>query len=252
MPNNLVFNEVAEQLKTLVYGSNAGIAVAIKVDGSGNVAIRGLAASTDTVSIGGVVTVTASAFDIRYLSASTDTVSIGGTVTVTASALDIRSLAADTDTVTVTASNFDIRSLNADTDTVSIGGTVTVTASALDIRSLSGVTDSIMIAGNIFTESSASITSGSGSHVTMTTDNSQQNLYSFYIRNTGEASITAKLQLSPVSNDNYFVDDLSGHTVIAANEKAVLVAQRYLKFSRVWYDTGTYTASFEIYYNAHV
>jgi hypothetical protein len=254
MPNNLIFNNVAEQLLTQIYGNNNGTPKAISVDASGNLNFRDLTGATDSVSIFGTVTVTTDTvaitstdLDIRDLSGATDSVSIFGTVTVT------------TDIVTVTSTDLDIRDLSGATDSVSIFGTVTVTtdivtvtSTELDIRKLSGATDSVIIAGNTFTESSATITSGTGASVTLTADCSQQSIYSFYVRNTGAAAITAKLQISPTISDAYFIDDPSGAVSIEPGASYVLVAQRFLKYTRLAYDTGGSTASFEAFFNAHV
>ena len=194
--------------------------------------IRDLSADTDSV------TVTATDLDIRDLSADTDS------VTVTATDLDIRDLSADTDSVTVTATDLDIRDLSADTDSV------TVTATDLDIRNLSGDTDSIIKAGNLFTASNATLTDITDTGIAMTIDNSEQDVYSFYVNNTGSAAVSVKLQISPTDNTDYFIDDGSSEVSVGAGEKATLVAQKYLRYTRLFYNASD-TATIETYYNAH-
>jgi len=220
MPNNIVFNDVASQLKTQIYGSNNGNIVPISTDENGN------------------ITLTATDLDIRDLSADTDS------VTVTATDLDIRDLSADTDSVTVTATDLDIRDLSADTDSV------TVTATDLDIRNLSGETDSIIKAGSLFTESNVTLEDITSTGIALSIDTSQQDIYSFYVRNTGAASVSVKLQISPTDSDDYFEDDSSSEVALDAGDRAILVAQRYLKYTRVYYNASD-TTTIEAYYNAH-
>jgi hypothetical protein len=235
MPNNLVFNNVADQLKSLVHGhTSTGLAIPLNVDTSGNVSM------------------TVTDLDIRSLTAATDTVSIGNTVTVEATDLDIRPLTGATDSVTVTATDFDIRPLTAATDTVSIGNTVTVEATDLDIRDLSAATDTISLGGRQFTESNITVGSFVGTGVVLQFDTSQQQEYSYYVKNTGSAVISVKLQISPTDNADYFVDDGSGEVSVAAGDKAVLVLQKYLRYTRVYYNSGAATATAEFYYNARV
>jgi hypothetical protein len=271
MPNNLVFNGIAKELQVLINGVDSGgnsRPLSTNTDGqlildtvtvtATDLDIRGLAADTDTVSVGGTVTVTATDLDIRGLAADTDTVSVGGTVTVTATDLDIRGLAADTDTVsvggtvTVTATDLDIRGLAADTDTVSVGGIVTVTATDLDIRALAGDTDSIQLSSRMFTSASTVLSGVNGSSEIFIQDTSEQSMYSFYVYNTGTNTVTVNLQISPTENTNYFVDDGGEVVSLEGSGKTVLVAKEYLHYTRLAYDTGGATCTFEVYYNAQV
>jgi hypothetical protein len=225
MPNNLIFNNVASQLQTTING----------VDGGG--IARPILTATDGRLDLGSVTVTAAAFDIRPL---TD----ADIVTVTATDLDIRPLTA-TDVVTVTAIAFDIRPLT-DADVV------TVTATDLDIRPLTAAADSIELGARAFTETNTGIDGVVGTGTVLQTDTSQYSLYSFYVNNTGDAAITVQLQISPTETDTYFVDDGSGPVSVEAGQKAVLVAKNFLRYTRVYYDSGTDTATAEFYFNGQV
>jgi len=90
--NNLVFNNTAKNLSAVVYGYDPNVLdyFPIAVDSNGLILF----------SPSGIVTVTATNFDIRYLNSSTDS------VTVTATNLDIRNLSGDTDSVTTYAKNY--------------------------------------------------------------------------------------------------------------------------------------------------
>jgi hypothetical protein len=223
-----------------------------------NLDIRDLSADTDSVAVIGTVTVTAENLDIRDLSATTDSVTVFGTVTVTAVNLDIRDLSATTDsvtvfgTVTVTAENLDIRDLSADTDSVAVIGTVSITAENLDIRNLSGVTDSIQLSSREFTESFASFVNVTDSAGVVMEDTSQQSMYTYYVNNTGSNTMTAVLQISPVSTSSFFVNDGDGPVAIGPGNKAVLVNAKYLHYTRLFYDTAGAQCSFSVYFNSQV
>jgi hypothetical protein len=80
MPNNLVFNYSAQELKAQIYGITSGATLTgILVDNNGVLQIGGGVTAT----IANTVTVTANSFDIRSLSAATDTVSVSGGITAT-------------------------------------------------------------------------------------------------------------------------------------------------------------------------
>jgi hypothetical protein len=131
-------------------------------------------------------------------------------------------------------------------------GTVTVTAEDLDIRPLTAASDSIMLGARLFSESNTTIAGVTDSAAIMQQDTSEQNVYSFYVFNTGENTVTVNLQVSPTTTDSYFVDDTSGAVGVAAGEKAVLVAAKYLQYTRLFYSTGGATCTFDVYYNAAV
>jgi hypothetical protein len=205
------------------------------VDGGG--IVRPILTAVDGRLDLGSVTVTAAAFDIRPLTAT-------DVVTVTAIDFDIRPLT-DADVVTVTATDFDIRPLT-DADVV------TVTATDLDIRPLTATGDSVGLGARAFTETNTTIDGLVGTGTVLQTDTSQYSLYSFYVNNTGDAAITVQLQISPTEADDYFVDDGSGPVSVAAGEKAVLVAKNFLRYTRVYYDSGAATATAAFYFNGQV
>ena len=90
MPNDLVFNQNAAELRTLIYGVNGDLYLPVAVDGDGKFLFSQLS----------VITVSAQNFDIRDLNAATDS------VTVTAVNLDIRDLNGSQDSVKVSARSF--------------------------------------------------------------------------------------------------------------------------------------------------
>ncbi len=301
MPNNLVFNNVAKQLKTLINGvDGTGTTRQILTDTEGRLElstitvtaedfdirpltgttdsitiwntavtvtaedfdIRPLTGTTDSITIWNTaVTVTAEDFDIRPLTGTTDSITIWNTaVTVTAEDFDIRPLTGTTDSitiwntaVTVTAEDFDIRPLTGTTDSITIWNTaVTVTAEDFDIRPLSAATDSVRISGRSFTESSTTIDEVTDSAAIFIHNTGEYSLYSFYLYNTGENTVTVQLQISPTTTDSYFMNDISGEEGVPTGEKTTLVAAKFLQYTRLFYETSGATCTFDVFYNAQV
>lgn len=164
--NFLVFNQSADSLKTAVYGSYNGEAVAVATDEDGNFVF-----SPDSL------------------------------ITVTASNLDIRDLTAARDTVTVTASNFDIRDLNGDQDSVQVSSkafvqtqtTVTVAANTttyLLVQEIGGYSD------NSFFLRNTNAVSGS---ITVTLQVAPTNSDSYYVSATATSVGAASNYLAAVA-----------------------------------------------------
>ncbi|MGJ7045009.1 DUF6385 domain-containing protein [Thermoanaerobacterium thermosulfurigenes] len=217
MPNNIVFNPVAEQLKTLVHGMQGTIPTPLLLDST-----TGKLLST----VDGSVTVAG-------------TVTAQGTLTVTASNFDIRPLSGTTDSVTISSG------------TVTVAGTVTVTASSLDIRPLTASTDSFTLGSRTFLEDSTNIAGVTGTGVVLMENTGNKSMYSYYITNTGTNTISIKLQISPTTTDTYFVDDINSIS-LAGGSITVLTAVKFMQYTRLYYDTGGAAATAEFYYNAQV
>lgn len=174
MPNNIVFNHVAEELHTQIFGQNGNDIVPIQTDPAGNLLVAG--------------TLTA-------LMSTVTAIVDSGTITALLS--------------TVTAVTLPIFT----EESTTIAEIVNETASAL------------------------------------TVETSLQRMYSFYVANTSAATLTAFLQISPTTADTYFLNDASGAVGIAGSAQAVLVAQKYMRYTRLMLQAGADTASAVAFYN---
>jgi hypothetical protein len=102
-----------------------------------------------------------------------------------------------------------------------------------------------------FTESSTTIAQIVSQTISaMTIDTSAQRMYSFYVANTSAATLTAFLQISPLDTETYFINDASTVIALSGNSKGVLLAQKYLKYTRLMLQAGAATASAEVYFNS--
>jgi len=101
-----------------------------------------------------------------------------------------------------------------------------------------------------FTSESTQIVVGAATNTAFSKDTSLQTEYTFYVFNTTAATtMTAWLQISPTTAESYFVDDPSTVTVFTGIGKAVLVASRYLQYTRLAMVSSA-SATAEVYYNA--
>lgn len=103
-----------------------------------------------------------------------------------------------------------------------------------------------------FTETSTTIASIQGTTLTALTENtSQQKEYSFYLTNLTTNTFSAILQVAPSDVESLYVTDPTGNVAIGPSSKAILVAQKFLKFTRLLVIGVTASAaSATIYYNA--
>lgn len=258
MPNDLVFNNVASNLLSQMFGLNPlGNVVPIQTDNAGNILIDGTVTvsggTIDTISAltAGTVTVTGGTIDtISALTAGTVTVT-GGTVTVTGGTIDTIS-ALTAGTVTVTGGTIDtISALTAGTVTVSGGtidaltaGTVTVSGGTVTVQGT--VTANTVPA---YEETSTTLSVGTTTVDVLEIDTSQKRFSSFYIYNTGNTeTVTARLEISPTDTTAYYLNDNTTATTIGPNSKAILVPGLYLRFTKLLL-SATASTPVEAYFN---
>ena len=143
--------------------------------------------------------------------------------------------------VPITAVNLDIRNLTETRDTVN------VVATNLDIRDLNGAQDSVQIYSQAFTETNISTSVVSGTNILLATNIGAYSSNSFFLRNTGSATVTVTLQVAPVNDSNYYVTNVSATSVSAGNNylQAVSIPVKYARLSV----TATTTVSVVAYYN---
>ncbi|TCK98614.1 hypothetical protein EDC19_1046 [Natranaerovirga hydrolytica] len=271
MPNHLVFNNVANELRTLIYGrDDTGTNRIIRTDEDGNLQFtstdtlqtRYLSGATDSITVSDIVEISATDIDIRELSGATDSITVSDIVEISATDIDIRELSGATDSITVSdiveisATDIDIRQLSGDTDSVTVSDIVEISATDIDIRELSGDTDSITISGKGFTESYTQLVDVTDSGSVMEVDTSEQDTYTFYVRNleTSTGTLVVGLEISPTTTDDFFVlDEATGTFTLQPGSVGVLVPSTYMKYTRVFYDAleGD-TSSADVFYNAHI
>ena len=88
----------------------------------------------------------------------------------------------------------------------------------------------------------------------MNLDTSIYEKVSYYVYNTGSVPIAVKLQVSPNTNNAYYMDDSCGSKIIAPGQKAVLQPEIYLQYTRLYYKalTSCKSASMIVYFNGQL
>ncbi|WP_157732424.1 DUF6385 domain-containing protein [Thermoanaerobacterium sp. RBIITD] len=166
-------------------------------------------------------------------------------ITVTASDLNIRPLSYTVDNITV--QNV-VSTVNTNvTNTVNTNVTNTV-----NIRPLNSSIDTIsnVLSGRSFISVTSSINNVTGTGALLAEDTSQKTMYTYYVRNTGNAAFSVVLQISPTTAEAYYIDDVTGEISVAPGTAATLIAGRFLNYTRIFYNAGTSTVTAEFYYNA--
>lgn len=222
-----VFQDSPESLKTLQYGSDGTTAKVLKTDPSGRQIIA--------TEVGAEIEVTATDLDIRNLSNTQDNIVVYGND------------GADNQILKTDATGRQIV-------TTEVGAEVAVTAADLDIRNLSNTQDNIVVYGNdgadnralktdvtgilqvaytkVFTNQSQAVTTANAYTGSTERDISLQNLYTFFIGNTGANSATVKVQISP--DNTLWIDDSTEFEVDAAGAVAV-TPNKFANYARISY-----------------
>lgn len=158
MPNNIVFNNVANQLVTQIYGTDGNTTRAIKTDSAGRLEVVGTFTAVGTI-------------------------------------------------------------------------TAIVTENIIELK--------------------ADIAGASGTGVALTAETLKLKTYSFYVYNLGSNTFKVKLQIAPVNEDQYFVDDSTGEVLLGVGNslKAVLVPRFYMKYTRLCYEAVSGEVDAMVWFN---
>ncbi|HEX3029915.1 MAG TPA: DUF6385 domain-containing protein [Clostridia bacterium] len=301
MPNNIIFNQSASELKTQIYGVNGSNIMPISVDGTGQLQVSTVTAvinstvtaivdhGTVTALLGTVTAIVDSGTITAIVDAGTITAFVGNTVTAivdhgTVTALVGSTVTAivdhgtvtallgtvtaivDSGTITAIVDHGTVTALLGTVTAIVDSGTITAIVDHGTVTALLGTVTAIVDHGTItalvgntvtaavqgmFTETSTSIANFQGTTITaLTMDTSQQKMYSFYVLNNSVNTATAFLQISPLGTEGYYYND-SASAQLLPNGKAVLVAEKFLKFTRLMIQAGSAaTVSAEVYYNS--
>jgi hypothetical protein len=226
VPNNLVFNNVAKELKTQMYGNDNGSVIAVAVDADGRLLIGEI---SSLAYIGTIDTV-------NYV-ASVDTVNEVANV----SSVDTVDYVASVDTVTEVTNVSSVDTI----DYLASVGTVTHITDTVDVK----------IVSNDFSEDIATVQPlAAGAVATvLTTNTSEMNMYSLYVRNTSDTvTIDAQVQIAPIDEDAYYVNDVASVAGLTADSIEVLVPQKYLKYTRlILSNNSTAAGSVVAYFQGH-
>lgn len=125
------------------------------------------------------------------------------------------------------ANSLDVRNLN------SLEDNITISATNLNIRNLNGEQDSVQMYNKSYIEDSESgdiIALGTRYFLTKNISNYKNNNY--LVRNIGGVAVTITLQIAPIDNDNYYVNDGSDFNLLSGSTK-IFMPSKLMKFARI-------------------
>ena len=225
MANNLIFNNVASRLMVMANGvDNTGVAHPLLTDNTGNlqVSIQNTSVSvTGTVSVDGTIPVTGNL-------SITGTVPVTGTVQVASGSVDI------TNTPSVNVAN-----------TVPVTGTVQVAELTQGTVTVAGGTINI---GYTQVSTTTSI-NANGTGTTLVEDISDLTDYSYFVYNKGTQTVILNIQVAPTNVDGDYTSYNQATVTLGSNGSAVVIPSTiYGNYARIYYDTLSAAATFDIYY----
>ena len=241
--NNLVFNTVADMLKTTIYAQDPlGQSTPIKVDSNSNL----LVSFSDPITIGnssltvtGTVTVSEISTPVTIGNAS---LTVEGTVTVSeiTSPVTIGNASLTVEgTVTVSEITSPVTIGNA---SLTVEGTVTVSeiTSPVTIGNASlTVEGTVTIGASSFTSLTVSSQAISGTGTLFDdTDISTLKVASIFLYNETATPITVSLQISPTAGANYIDDPFFTDVVVDGNEAEYITVGNFAHYIRLSYDAG--------------
>lgn len=299
MPNNLVFNNVAQSLLTQIHGvTSAGTVTAILTDDAGRLDIRGSVTSTIngsvTATVTGEVTATVNGSVTATVNGSVTatvtgevTATVSGSVTATVTG-EVSATVNGSVTATVTGEvsatvtgevtatvNGSVTATVTGEVTATVTGEVTATVSGSVTATVTGevtatVTGevtatvvgsvtatvagevSVTIAAHGFTSSFATLT-GISADLTDTSfsfDTSTIKDYTFYVNNTGSATVLARIQISPTTTESFFTNDTTAQITLTPGQINTLVPGIFLNYTRIQvYGSPSATFTVLAYFN---
>ncbi len=266
--NSLVFNSVAEQLRTSVYGlnQNTGKLQLLQLNAAGELLVAGDVTITNTLlTVAGDVTVTNTLLTVAGdVTVTKSLLTVAGDVTVTKTILTVAGDVTVTNTlltvagdVTVTNTLLTVAGDVTVTNTLlTVAGDVTVTNTLLTVagdltitNTLLTVAGDVTIAGNLFTSTLQTLGNVTSTGIALpATDISTLRTATMFINNTGSTPLTVTLQLSP-DGTAYFNDPNYTDVSVQGTSYTVIVADIFAHFIQLEYDAGATPTTFLVYYN---
>jgi hypothetical protein len=116
------------------------------------------------------------------------------------------------------------------------GAAIPVTANNLNIRPLNGITDSVLTYGQSWAyDSDSGVVVGVGFTYFLTENISRFARNTYIVDNTGSIALSVTLQIAPVDNDNYYVNDGSAFDLLVGGthtfEPSVLMKYARIRIS---------------------
>lgn len=232
--NNLVFNTVSSQLRTLITNPTLTVTGDILITNATLTVAGDVQITNPTLTVAGDVEITNTTLTVAGdVEITNTTLTVQGEVTLTGTA----SVEITNTTLTVAG---DVEITNA---TLTVTGEVEITNTTLT------VTGALTIAGHEIAETNTALDNVTGTGVIFDdTEISQVTTGSFFIYNTGTNPFTISLQVSPAADDDLYAFDADNDELtVPADAKLVIAISKYGRYARLLYDAGA-GATLSAYY----
>jgi hypothetical protein len=240
--NNLVFNTVSSQLRTLITNPTLTVSgdleitnTTLTVEGSVEITntaltVEGSVEITNTVlNVEGEVTLTGTA----SVEVTNTALTVEGSVEITNTVLNVEGEVTLTGTASVEVTN----------TALTVEGSVEITNTVLNVEG------GVSITGHEIAETNTTVDAATGTGVVFgNTDISQITTGSFFVYNTGASAFTISLQVSPTTDDGLYAFDVDNDELpVPVDGKLVIAISKYGRYARLLYDAGA-GADFSAYY----
>jgi hypothetical protein len=240
--NNLVFNTVSSQLRTLITNPTLTVGGEVEITNTllniaGEVEI-----TNTTLTVSGEVTLTGTA----SVEITNTSLTVAGQVEITNTTLTVSGEVTLTGTASVEITNTSLTvegQVEITNTTLTIEGQVEITNTSLTVAGGVGIT------GHEIAETNTALSNVTGTGVVFDdTDISEITTGSFFVYNTGANPFTVSLQVSPTSADSFYAFDTDNDDLpVPAGEKLIIAISKYGRYARLLYNAGG-GATFSAYY----
>ena len=211
--NNLVFNTVSSQLRTLITNPTLTVAGDMQITNA-------------TLTVAGDVQIT------------NPTLTVAGGVEITNTTLTVVGDVEITNPTLTVAGDVEITNT-----TLTVTGDVEITNTTLT------VTGGVNIAGHEIAETNTTLNNVTGTGLVFDgTDISEITTGSYFVYNTGTNPFTISLQVSPAADDNLYAFDVDNDDIpVPVDARLIIAISKYGRYARLLYDAGA-GATFSAYY----
>lgn len=269
--NNLVFNTVANELKTSIYGMAPDLSIQpIRVDGSGLLLVSGSLTISDNITVSailGPVTIGNASLTVAGEVEITNTsLTVAGQIEITNASLTVDGTVEVSEiTSPVTIGNASL-TVSGEVEITNASLTVEGTVEVSEITSpvtignasltvagtvtVSEISSPVTIGGNAFFEDSVIDEEITGTGVLFDdTDISALKVASIFVYNDGAAPVSLSLQVSPTAEDARYIDDPNyTDVVIDGNEGMYISVTLFARYVRLQYDMGVASTTVSAYF----
>ena len=258
--NNLVFNTVSSQLRTLITNPTLTVAGDMQITNATLTVAGDVQITNPTLTVAGGVEITNTTLTVvGDVEITNPTLTVAGDVEITNTALTVQGEVALTGTASVEITNTSLTvagDVQITNPTLTVAGDVEITNTTLTVtgdveitKTTLTVTGGVNIAGHEIAETNTTLNNVTGTGLVFDgTDISEITTGSYFVYNTGTNPFTISLQVSPAADDNLYAFDVDNDDIpVPVDARLIIAISKYGRYARLLYDAGA-GATFSAYY----